>query len=79
MDGVQSRTAVRPRTRYDRRMALAPDGVAAEEVRLEKMLEALRAAERRRLVKQGMALWIRSERAYRETCTPPAPPRGKPN
>jgi hypothetical protein len=59
-------------------MALAPGHVAAEEARLAKMLDELRAAEQRRLVKQGMALWNQTETAYRENYTRAAPPPQKP-
>jgi hypothetical protein len=57
-------------------MALQQDDIAARQARLETMIAEFRAAQQRRLVKQGMALWNRTEAAYKNTAiqteAPPA-------
>jgi hypothetical protein len=60
-------------------MALPHDTSAARQARLEKMLEDLRAAEQRRLVKQGIALWNQTEAADLAARTQAAPPLPRPN
>ena len=54
-------------------MALIPSAVVEEETRLDKMLAEFRAAQQRRLVKQGMALWNEAEAAYRIAHAEPPP------
>ena len=53
---------------YDRHMASQPDPVGEQEppTRLDTMIAEFRAARQRRLEKQGIALWNRTETAFRE-------------
>jgi hypothetical protein len=51
-------------------------GVAEQEARLEKRLAEFQAAERRRLVKQGIALWNHLEAAHM-AASQTAPPTTK--
>jgi hypothetical protein len=53
---------------YDRDMVSQPDPVAEQEqpTRLDTMIDEFRAARQRRLEKQSIALWNRTEHAYRE-------------
>ena len=45
------------------------------QARLDAMIEEFRAAQQRRLVKRGIALWNRAEAAQRAMeCVEPAPP-----
>lgn len=55
------------------RMAIADD-VAQQQARLEKMLAEFQAAQRRRLVKQGIALWNETEAASAAVSETPPPP-----
>ena len=50
------------------------DHLAAQQARLDRMLEEFRAARERRLVKQGIALWNRTEQAYRDAAARGEPP-----
>lgn len=45
--------------------------------RYDAMIEEFRAAQKRRLVKQGMALWNRTEAARRKTALAEPPPPEK--
>ena len=47
-------------------MARDPDNPDTPQARLDGMIAEFRAARQRRLVKQGMALWTRTEAAQRE-------------
>ena len=42
-------------------MAIERDALEERQVRIEKMVDEFRAARQRRLVKQGLALWNRTE------------------
>ena len=50
-----------------------------QQARLERMLDEFRAARQRRLVKQGMALWNRTEEAHRNAAARGEPPPEKLN
>ena len=52
---------------------------AEQQARLERMIDEFRAARQRRLVKQGIALWNRTEQAYRNEAAKVEPPLGKVN
>jgi hypothetical protein len=54
-------------------MAIADDA-AQEQARLEKMLAEFQAAQRRRLVKQGIALWNETDAASAALTKTPLPP-----
>jgi hypothetical protein len=47
-------------------MATERNGIAALQARLDMMIAEFRAARQRRLLKQGIALWERTEMAQRE-------------
>jgi len=55
------------------------DHTAEQQARLERMIDEFRAARQRRLVKQGIALWNRTEQAYRNEAAKVEPPPGKVN
>jgi hypothetical protein len=55
------------------------DDLAEHQARLNRMRDELRAARQRRLVKQGIALWNRTEEAYRKAIAKGEPPPPKPN
>jgi len=58
---VQSGTSRLRARRYRDDMANPQDTLEERETRLQTKLMEYRAAEKRRLTKQGMALWTRSE------------------
>ena len=48
------------------------------QARLDQMIDEFRAAQQRRLVKRGMALWNRTEAAHQVTAlVEPAPPEDR--
>jgi len=55
------------------------DHVKEQEARLERMIDEFRAARKRRLEKQGIALWNRTEEAYRKAAAKGGPPPSKLN
>jgi len=56
-------------------MAIDRNDSEERQARLDKMIEEFRAAQQRRLVKVGIALWNRTEAAQRAmACVEPAPP-----
>jgi hypothetical protein len=65
---VRFETAPGRRDAYDRDMASQSDPVEGQEqpTRLDTMIAEFRAARQRRLEKQGIALWNRTESAFRE-------------
>lgn len=58
-------------------MADERDGTDERQARIDTMIEEFRAAQQRRLVMQGIALWKRVEAAQQATAwvVPPAPER----
>ena len=56
-------------------MAIDRNDSEERQARLDKMIEEFRAAQKRRLLKVGIALWNRTEAAQRAlACVEPAPP-----
>ena len=55
-------------------MANEVDPAHEQEARLGKMIDEFRAARQRRLVKQGIALWHRTEEAHRNAAAKGEPP-----
>jgi hypothetical protein len=56
-------------------MAIDHNDSEERQARLDKMIEEFRAAQQRRLVKVGIALWNRTEAAQRAmACVEPEPP-----
>ena len=60
-------------------MASQLDRTAEQQARLDRMIDEFRAARQRRLVKQGIALWERTEQAYRNEAAKGEPPPVKVN
>src|SRR5687768_16003251 len=60
-------------------MAVEEHDMAERQARLEKMLAEFRAAQQRRLVRQGMALWNKTEAAYMVAHAQTGPPPPKMN
>jgi hypothetical protein len=55
------------------------DHLTAQQARVDRMIDEFRAARQRRLVKQGIALWNRTEQAYRNEAAKGEPPPVKLN
>ena len=56
-------------------MAIDRNDSEERQARLDKMIEEFRAAQQRRLVKAGIALWNHTEAAHQSmACVEPAPP-----
>ena len=56
-------------------MAIDPKNDDQRQARIDAMIEEFRAAQQRRLVKRGIALWNRAEAEYQAmACVEPAPP-----
>jgi hypothetical protein len=55
------------------------DHLAKHQARLDRIMDEFRTARQRRLVKQGIALWNRTEEAYRQAAAQGAPPPPKLN
>ena len=55
-------------------MANRRETVEERQTRLDAMIDEFRAARQRRLVKQGIALWNRSEKMYRSGPSLKKPP-----
>ena len=55
-------------------MAIDRNDTDERQARLDLMIEEFRAAQQRRLVKQGIVLWNRAEAAQAMACAAPPPP-----
>ena len=55
------------------------DHFAEHQARLDRMMEEFRTSRQRRLVNQGIALWNRTEEAYRKAAAKREPPPTKLN
>ena len=60
-------------------MAIERTHLEEQQARLDTMIEEFRIARQRRLVKQGIALWNRTEEAHRNTAFKAEPPPTKVN
>ena len=58
-------------------MAIDRHDTDERQAQLDEMIDRFRAAEQRRLVKQGIALWNRTEAAYQMTRLSEPPPPEK--
>ena len=58
-------------------MAIDSDNSGDPQSRRDAMIEEFRAAQKRRLVKQGIALWNRTEAAFLATASAEPPPPEK--
>lgn len=76
---VQSGTAPGRGGRLRWGMARQSDRTAEQQARLDRIIDEFRAARQRDLVKQGIALWDRTEEAYRNSVARVDPPPVKLN
>ena len=60
-------------------MASQLDRTAEQQARLDRIIDEFRAARQRNFVKQGIALWDRTEEAYQKKVARVEPPPAKPN